>query len=352
MKEAMLYEQLQERRVRCKLCAHGCTIKPGKRGICGVRENQDGTLYSLVHGIIIAENIDPIEKKPFFHVCPGSLSFSIASVGCNFQCSFCQNHDISQAPREQNKIMGRRREAEEIVDSAVKSGSRSIAYTYTEPTIFLEFVCEVAERARKNRLLNLLVTNGYLSEEALNLAAPLIDAANVDLKAFNDGFYKRYCGSRLQPVLDTLQRMRERDIWIEVTTLLITGLNDDPVELRQMARFIKSLGEEVPWHISRFHPQYRLRTIGPTPRETIETARQIGMEEGLKYVYAGNLPGDIGEKTFCASCGTILVDRVGFRVNRINLEPGAVCPKCKTRMAGLFEDDLTDKINSKKSRKA
>lgn len=345
MGEALLYERLPENRVRCNMCAQECAIKPGKRGLCGVRENREGTLYSLVHGLVIAENLDPIEKKPFFHVCPGSLSLSIASAGCNFQCIFCQNHEISQMPRERKIIPGRKVKPEHLVGLAVESGSASIAYTYTEPTISLEFACEVAEMATDKGILNVFVTNGYLSEQALKLVSPYLDAANVDLKSFNDGFYRRYCGGRLQPVLDTLRRLREQDIWIEVTTLIIPGLNDTPEELRQLARFIRSLGAEVPWHISRFHPRYRLHTIGSTPAETIAMAREIGREEGLKYLYAGNLPGDEGEKTFCAACGTLLIDREGYRINSINLVEGGTCPNCTTKMEGIFQARVSDSNN-------
>lgn len=336
MREAMLYERLDDKRVRCVLCAHRCLIKPGRRGICGVRENRDGTLYSLVDGRIIAENLDPIEKKPLFHVCPGSLSFSVASVGCNFHCVFCQNYEISQVPQDQAVIPGRVRTPEQIVDYAARSGALSIAYTYTEPTVFFEFVYETARLAHEKNILNLFITNGFLTPEALDLAAPVLDAANVDLKSFSDSFYRKYCGGRLQPVLDTLRGMHERGIWIEVTTLIIPGLNDSPEELRDIARFIRSLGPEVPWHISRFHPHYKLHTTGATPPETIQKACRIGAEEGLKYVYSGNLPGDEGEKTRCSSCGELLIDRYGFRILGINLS-GTACPRCGTQLDGILQ---------------
>lgn len=336
MKEALLYERLESNRLRCNLCAHRCTIGIGSRGICGVRENRDGTLYSLVYGPVVAENVDPIEKKPFFHLCPGSRSYSIATAGCNFRCIFCQNHDISQAPRERQVIYGQELTPEEVVSRAVASGSRTIAYTYTEPTVFFEFALDVARLARPEGLLNVFVTNGYLTAEALDMIAPVLDGANVDLKAFSDDFYRKQCGARLEPVLDTLRGLRKRNIWIEVTTLIIPTLNDSTDELRSLARFIRSLGPEVPWHISRYHPRYRMLNIEATPAETILKAREIGMEEGLKYVYAGNLPGDSGEKTSCAACGNLLIDRFGYRINANNLR-GSACARCGTVLDGIIE---------------
>ncbi|MCK9229740.1 MAG: AmmeMemoRadiSam system radical SAM enzyme [Syntrophales bacterium] len=338
MKEALLYDRLQHNRVRCNLCAHRCTVGSGSRGVCGVRENRDGTLYSLVYGRVVAENVDPIEKKPFFHLCPGSRSYSIATTGCNFRCLFCQNHDISQDPRERQVISGHEISPEEVVRRAVRSGSRTIAYTYTEPTIFFEFALDVARLARRKGLMNVFVTNGYLSGEALETIAPVLDGANVDLKAFSDDFYRTQCGARLEPVLDTLRGLRKRNIWIEVTTLIIPSLNDTTDELRSMARFIRSLGPEIPWHISRYHPRYRMNDIEATPAKTILRAREIGMEEGLKYVYAGNLPGDSGEKTYCAACGYLLIDRFGYRVNVDNLD-GAACTRCGAELDGIIECD-------------
>ncbi|MBU2234536.1 MAG: radical SAM protein, partial [Proteobacteria bacterium] len=217
--EALLYEKEDENDVRCGLCAHRCRIAPGARGVCGVRENREGVLFSLVYGSLIAENADPIEKKPLFHVLPGSRSFSIATPGCNFRCDFCQNHEISQMPREEGRIVGRERTPEEIVELALQSGSRSIAYTYTEPTVYFEFAYDTAGIAREKGLVNVFVTNGYMTGEMLELLAPRLDAANVDLKAFNDDFYRKRCGARLQPVLDSLRKMKELGIWVEVTTL-------------------------------------------------------------------------------------------------------------------------------------
>jgi len=334
-REAMLYEKTDGNHIRCSLCAHRCRIKPSDRGICGVRENRDGTLFSLVYGRVIAENVDPIEKKPLFHVLPGSKSFSIATVGCNFRCTFCQNHDISQTPRETGSIFGRESTPEKMVEKARKTGSKTIAYTYTEPTIYFEFAYNTAKMAHEKGLKNVFVTNGFMTEEAIESISPYLHAANVDLKAFREDFYKKHCGARLQPVLDSLKKMKSLGIWVEVTTLLIPTLNDSNEELRQIAEFIHSLGAETPWHISRFHPRYRMDDLPPTPVASIHRAAEIGKTAGLKYVYSGNIPGDEGENTFCSHCKELLIDRHGFYIERINLED-THCPRCETPLDGIF----------------
>jgi pyruvate formate lyase activating enzyme len=335
IKEAMLYERLDDERVRCHLCSHTCTISPSKQGICGVRENRGGILYTLVYGTIIAENIDPIEKKPLFHVYPGSRSFSIATVGCNFQCTFCQNSDISQMPRERGKIIGRDATPDELVEKTLTSGSKTIAYTYTEPTVYFELAYDTAKRAKEKGIKNVFVTNGFMTGEAIEKISPYLDAANVDLKSFDDGFYKKYCGGRLQPVLDSLKKMKDLGIWIEVTTLIIPTLNDSDEELFNIARFVHSLGNETPWHISRFHPQYKMTGLHPTPLSTLKRTKQIGTDAGLKYVYTGNVPGDKGENTYCSNCGNLIIGRYGFRVDRLNLK-GSQCSKCGTEMEGIL----------------
>ena len=325
-----------KRSVRCALCAHRCRIDAGARGVCGVRENRAGILTSLVSRAVVAANCDPIEKKPLFHVLPGSRSYSIATAGCNFRCTFCQNHEISQMPREEGRIAGRDLAPAAIVELALRSGSQSISYTYTEPTVFFELAYETAGIARGKGLRNVLVTNGYMTEEMLRLFAPRLDAANVDLKAFSDEFYRKQCGARLQPVLASLRTMKALGIWIEVTTLLIPGLNDGEEELRDLAGFILSLGAETPWHISRFHPRYRMMEMPPTPAASIHRATGIGKSVGLKYVYSGNIPGDRGENTFCAHCGHLLIGRRGFAVERLDLT-GSACPCCGTPLDGIFE---------------
>jgi pyruvate formate lyase activating enzyme len=335
IREALLYEKKDEGRVKCGLCSHRCLIAPGKRGICAVRENRDGTLHTLVYGALIAQNVDPIEKKPIFHIHPGSKSFSIATVGCNFSCTFCQNADISQMPREGGFIQGRETPAELVVESAVHSGSRTIAYTYTEPTIFFEYALDVARLASGRGLKNIFVTNGYMTPETLDTIGADLHGANVDLKSFSDEFYRKRCGARLEPVLTTLREMKRRGVWVEVTTLLIPGLNDGDGELREIASFLVSLGPETPWHISRFHPQYRLLSAPTTPVETIHRAAQIGRDAGLKYVYSGNVPGDQGENTACAACGELLVRRWSFTIVENHLQQES-CPRCGTRLDGIY----------------
>ncbi len=334
-REAMLYKKLDGGAVRCFLCEHRCKIPPTGRGICGVRENREGVLYTLVYGRVIAENVDPIEKKPLFHVWPGSRSFSIATVGCNFSCTFCQNNDISQGPRETGNIIGREVAPEEIIEKAVRTKSMTIAYTYTEPTVFFEYAYDICRIAHTRKIKNVFITNGFMTAEALEKISPYLDAANVDLKSFSDDFYKTWCGARLQPVLDSIRKMKELNIWVEITTLVIPTLNDTEEELRQIAEFILSLGAETPWHISRFHPQYKMANLPLTPVETIHRAAEIGKETGLKYVYSGNVPGDIGEKTMCYNCGALLIDRYGFTINRITLRE-SLCPKCGTPLDGIL----------------
>ena len=334
MKEAMFYTKAQEQAVNCHLCNHHCHIKLDKHGICGVRKNQDGTLWSLVYGKVIAQHIDPIEKKPLYHFYPGTRSYSIATVGCNFRCTFCQNADISQSPREDRSIYGNTVAAESIVEQARKTGCASISYTYTEPTIFMEYALDVARLAHGVGIKNIFVSNGYMTEESLEAIAPYLDAANVDLKAFSDHFYAKQCGAHLEPVLKTLARMKELGIWLEVTTLLIPGLNDDPAELTEMVKFLSSLGPETPWHISRFHPAYRLMDRPVTPIRTLQNARDIGLKGGLQYVYLGNVPGDAGENTYCRQCRALLIERYGFTIQNRGLERGK-CATCGAVMAGV-----------------
>jgi len=334
--EALLYEKLEYNAVHCFLCAHGCVIKPGRRGICGVRQNADGVLETLVYGRLIARHVDPIEKKPLFHMLPGSRSYSIATVGCNFKCRFCQNADIAQMPNDRlGAIMGSLCSAETVVADAQAQACQSIAYTYTEPTIYFEFALETARLAHANGLKNVFVTNGYMSRKALDMVAPYLDGANVDLKAYSEAFYKTRCSARLGPVKATLRRMKALNIWVEVTTLIIPGLNDDAAELRSLAAFIADdLGPETPWHISRFHPTYKLTDRPPTPVRTLVMALEIGKKAGLHYVYMGNVPGEGGENTFCHQCGALLIERLGFQVRRNTIQDNQ-CPNCKTPVYGV-----------------
>lgn len=336
--EAYLYESLKDNEVKCNLCNHRCNIKNGRRGICGVRENRGGVLETLVYGKVIARHIDPIEKKPLFHFLPGSLSYSIATVGCNFKCRFCQNADIAQMPSDHNgRIVGDAFTPEDVVAAALRGDCKTIAYTYTEPTVYFEFAYDTAKLATEKGIRNVFVTNGYMTEEALQMIHPFLDAANVDLKAFTEDFYKTTCKAKLVHVKETLKRMKSLGIFVEVTTLIIPGLNDDKKELENLSAFlVDALGPETPWHISRFHPTYKLMDRPPTPVETLIRAREIGIKAGLKYVYTGNVPGETGEKTFCDQCDHLLIDRWGFYVQNNRIKNGK-CPQCNAAVDGVWD---------------
>ncbi len=336
MKEAFLYDRLEGLRVRCNLCSHYCVIDDGRQGRCGVRENREGTLFSLVYGRPIARSIDPIEKKPLFHFLPGSLSYSLATVGCNLTCLHCQNAEISQMPTDLGRIAGGRAEPREIVREALDHGCASISYTYTEPTVFAEYVCDIGKLAHQSGIKNVLVTNGFMSPQAVARLGPLIDAANVDLKAFSESFYKDICGARLKPVLESILGLKEQGVFVELTTLLIPGANDSEEELAELAAWIASgPGVDTPWHVSRFHPTYRLIDRGPTPAASLDAAFKIGRRAGLKYIYLGNVPGRGGEDTLCPSCKAGLISRRGFTVLENNLKAGA-CPECGLAVPGVF----------------
>ncbi len=335
--ESRLYQTLASGIVQCRTCSHFCRIENKARGRCGVRENKNGKLYFLAYDKVIAASVDPIEKKPIFHLQPGSLSYSIATPGCNFSCDFCQNSDIAQMPRERGGlIQGRDMGPAQLVAEALAAGCRSLSYTYTEPTVFFELALDTARLARQKGLYNIFVTNGYMSPEALDLLSEVLDAANVDLKSFDPGFYEKYCQARLEPVKQNLKAMKERGILLEITTLLIPGLNNDAVLLDDMARFIANeLGPETPWHISRFHPSFRMTDRGATSRADLEAALKAGQKAGLHHVYIGNLPGHPSETTFCHECGTVLVERSGYRAAAL-LDPEGRCPGCGIRAHGLF----------------
>jgi pyruvate formate lyase activating enzyme len=336
MKEAMLYDKLEDNQVRCALCAHRCLIKPGRLGICGVRENRGGTLYSLVYAQAISANVDPIEKKPLYHFLPGTSAFSIATVGCNFRCSFCQNADISQASKGGGwGRWGQELPPEQVVNLAQKYRCASIAYTYTEPTIFFEYAYDTAQIATERGIKNVFVTNGYMTEEALYKIEPYLDAANVDLKGFTDEFYRRTCGAQLQPVLDSIRLMHQMGILVEVTTLIVPGHNDGDEELRQIARFLADISLDLPWHISRFVPHYKMTDVPPTPVETLHRAAEIGYETGLRYVYAGNVPGNRYENTYCPNCGEVAIQRFGYHT-QLKLD-GDRCKNCGHQLALVTE---------------
>lgn len=337
MRKALFYQTMTNNMVQCDLCSHHCRIKNHGRGICRVRENRDGRLYSLVYGRLIAETPDPIEKKPLFHFQPGSRSYSISTVGCNFRCRHCQNSHISQYPRNhQGGIAGQEHEAETVVRDAIRNNCTSISYTYVEPTIFYEFAYDCASLARDKGLKNIFVSNGYMSPEATRHLAPVLDGINIDIKAMNNDFYKKICLARRQPVLDTINLFHELGVWVEITTLLIPGLNDDPAELRELAQFIRSVDPAIPWHVTAFYPAWKLVDRPPTPPETLAMARQIGLEEGLRFVYMGNIPGSGGENTYCPACGYELITRRGFSILHLRLQ-GSHCPECHEPIEGAWE---------------
>ena len=340
MQEARFYEKVEEDKVQCHLCAHECKIDPGKRGLCHVRENQEGSLYTLVYGMVVAENIDPIEKKPLFHFLPGSRSYSIATAGCNFMCLHCQNYDISEYPRRHHgKIPGTVRTPEDIVREAKANRCATISYTYTEPTIFMEFALDTARLAKEQGIRNVFVSNGFMTEESATAMAEVIEGDNVDLKSFRDDFYRKVCKARLQPVLDNIQRLKRLGVWLEVTTLVIPGLNDSEEELTEIAQFIKDVGPEIPWHVSAFHPTYQMLDRPRTPAATLLRAREIGLEAGLRYVYTGNIPGQGGENTYCYSCGELVIERLGYAIKGFILQDGK-CPKCQAAIDGVWNGSV------------
>jgi pyruvate formate lyase activating enzyme len=304
-----------------------------------VRQNRGGWLYTIVYGEIVAAKAEPIEKKPFFHFLPGSYAYSIGTQGCNFHCAFCQNWEMSQAHREGVVPESRNETPEAVVEHAVAAGVRSIAYTYVEPTVFIEFALDSMARAHSAGLHNVFVTNGYETPEAIELVAPYLDAANVDLKAASDDFYRRVCGARWEPVREAVIEMRRRGIWLELTTLVIPGLNDDPQELRAMAEWIATaVGPETPWHLTRFQPAYRLSDLRPTPAATLVNAAGVAREVGLRHVYIGNAPEVEASTTFCVHCGERLVGRFEFSVTDWRLVDGH-CPRCKHALAGVGLED-------------
>jgi len=336
MKQAVLWEAAEGKKVKCGLCSWRCVIEEGKLGRCCVRQNVDGVLYSLTYDKVCSANPDPIEKKPLFHFQPGTSSFSIATMGCNFRCEFCQNWQISQAAIEDGRIEGRAISPEQIVSAAVGYGCASIAYTYTEPTVFMELCAECGQLAKEKGLANVFVSNGYMTREAIDFAKDWLGGINVDLKAFNEDYYRRLCKARLGPVLDTIRYIaKETSIWMEITTLLVPGQNDSDDELRRLADFIvEEGGADVPWHISRFHPQYKYFGSDSTPVSSLERAEAIGKAAGLHYVYLGNVPGSKSESTYCYSCGKVLIERVGYRIIANDIRNSA-CPDCGTKIAGF-----------------
>jgi pyruvate formate lyase activating enzyme len=333
MKEAYLYKKLPKNNTQCKNCAHYCLISENQKGLCRVRKNIKGKLFALNYEKLIACNVDPIEKKPIFHFLPGSCSLSVATVGCNFRCDNCQNYSISQFSKTKDTVPGNKIEPEKIVKLAVENGTPSISYTYTEPVIFLEYALDTMKIAKKQGIKNVWVSNGFLSKESFNLISPYLDAGNIDLKGFSDDFYQKNCGGKLQPVLDTLKRIKNKKIWLEITTLVIPGLSDKEEMFEKIAEFIKKeLGAETPWHLTQFYSKisWKLKKLPDTPVETLKSAWQIGKNAGLKYVYNGNVQGSESENTFCPKCGSLMIKRTGYDIQRFDIE--GKCAKCKNNL--------------------
>lgn len=351
MKECVLYKSLEDKKVQCTACKQACVIADQNSGICGVRQNKDGKLYLLVYGHASAVNIDPIEKKPLFHFMPGSAIFSLGTVGCNFSCSFCQNWDLSQATKDIKKKLldekklhqlnteigklGHELPPEKIIEVCKSKGIKSIAYTYNEPVIFAEYVHDTAKLAKDSGIKNVLVSNGYETDKALEYLKPYVDAMNIDLKSFDDGFYKKLCHARLQPVLDTIKKAHEIGIWVEVTTLVIPGENDSIKELTSIAEFIASVSKDMPWHVTAFYPQYKMQDKAHTSPETLFRAYDIGTRAGLKYVYTGNISDEEHASTRCPTCKAMLIRRSSYDITVEGLDSGK-CKKCGESIAGIW----------------
>jgi len=337
---AWLSKKLDDGRILCEACSQRCKLKEGEYGICGVRKVENGKLVLLTYGIAAAAHIDPIEKKPLFHFLPSSQVFSVGTVGCNFSCAFCQNADISQYPKEHNyQIAGQKLMPEDIVKFAKDYDCKSIAYTYNEPVVFFEYAYDTAKLAKEAGLKNVFVTSGYETHKAIDTIAPYLDAMNIDLKAFSDKFYKEICKARLKPVLDCIRYAHSKGIWIEITSLLIPGQNDSEEEIKEMARFIASVDKSIPWHVSAFYPQYKMKDTPPTPPSTLVKAYNIGKEAGLYYVYVGNIDDKIHESTYCPECKNIVIDRRGhlgqFVINK--LDENGICPYCGYKIEGVWK---------------
>jgi pyruvate formate lyase activating enzyme len=343
MKEAVFYQKLDGTKVRCVSCAHYCVIVDQKTGLCGVRKNQNGKLYLLVYGKPAAVHVDPVEKKPLFHFLPGTEVFSFGTVGCNFSCGFCQNWDISQITKPRfksrlnvNLLTDEEWSPQKIVDYCTANKIPSIAYTYNEPSVFLEYAYDTAVLARKLGIKNIFVSNGYFSEKSLDLIAPYADAMNIDLKSFQDEFYKTICHARLGPVLETIKRLKEKEVWLEITTLIIPGKNDSAEELAKIANFIASLGCDTPWHISRFYPSFEMSEIPATAEEVLIRAYEIGKKSGLSHVYLGNVMTGRYENTYCPHDRTLLIKREGYKAEiREDFRRG-VCKKCHQTISGVW----------------
>ena len=334
LKEASFYTKLVKKYVRCDLCPNNCVLKDGEIGICGARQNIDGKLYSLVYGKPVAIHIDPIEKKPLFHFFPGSKALSIATSGCNLRCNFCQNWEISQS--KPNEVPAYDLSPADVVQMALDDDCKSIAFTYTEPTIFYEYMLDIAKLAHKKNIKTVWVTCGYINEKPLRELCRYLDAANIDLKAYSEKFYHTYTTGELEPILKTIKIAREEGLYFELTNLVIPDANDSPQMIKNMCDWIvKNVGTDVPLHFSRFFPKYKLLNRPPTPLKTLEKAREIAIKSGIKFVYIGNIASDY-EDTFCPQCGKIIIDRSGYEIRSIHIKNGK-CEFCGEPIPGFFE---------------
>lgn len=334
-KEALFYEKLNNKDLRCLLCPRECVIPSGKRGFCRVRRNLNGALHSLSYGRPVAMHIDPIEKKPLFHFLPGTSAFSIACAGCNLTCQFCQNWEISQADPE--KINTSYISAGALLDKAKELGISTIAYTYTEPTVFYEYILELSKLAKAQGIRCVMHSNGYINEKPLRELAGYLDAVNIDLKGFSDDYYSRVAQGGLEPVLRSLRILKEEGVHLEITNLVLPGYNDDPAVIRKMCEWIRdNLGADTPLHFSRFYPMYKLVALAPTPVETLEKARDAALACGLRYVYIGNVPGHNGENTYCPKCGKAVITRMGYMISRNELKDGS-CGFCQAKIKGVWK---------------
>ncbi len=347
--EAMHWEPLPDKKVRCLLCPRLCEVANVERGYCGVRENQDGHYQTLVYGTLCSGNVDPIEKKPLFHYLPGTKALSIATAGCNMECKFCQNWRISQFRPEQ--VPSNDVSPSELVRICKRQACPTIAYTYSEPIIFYEYMYDSAKLARAQQIGSVAISNGSILAKPVRELCQVLTAIKVDLKAFTEKFYAEMCSSRLQPVLDALQEIRATGIWLEIVVLLIPTLNDSPDEIRRMSKWvIKQLGPDVPMHFTRFHPTYRVTNLPATPVSTVERARKVAMDAGVNFAYCGNLRGHPGENTYCPACGETLIKRVGHYIARNIIKDGR-CPKCSTKIPGIWSQQQAFDSKDRQQRK-
>lgn len=338
IKEATLYRHLKKQYVQCTACEHFCAVEPGGMGRCGIRRNYDGGLYLVVYGQAAALHVDPVEKKPLFHFLPTRPILSLGTVGCNFQCQFCQNWEISQTGHlaDPDARLGQAAMPADLVATCQRRGIPMLAYTYNEPTVFFEYAYDTARLAHAQGIRNVFVSSGFESLAALEMIEPYLDSINVDLKAFDDEFYRQVCGTRLKPVMRNIEHIVHRTrIWIEITTLLIPGLNDSQAELKDMAAWLASLSPDLPWHISAFHPDYQMLDRPPTPHKTLMQAWEIGKEAGLNYVYVGNVHDHERESTYCPSCGQLLISRSWYSVSLHWTQPG-LCHGCGAQIPGVW----------------